>query len=109
MILPIPVSRFQSGDFGQTGFPTKVEILVLRANLGGKSAADLPPDLYKCGGSAPPFIGGFSAAFARCCLCIAANLLVFTSPITRSFITPLVAQSLRSLSLIAICDGESRC
>ena len=52
MILPIPVSRFQSGDFGQTCFPTKVEFFVLRANLGGKSAAALPPDLYKCGGGA---------------------------------------------------------
>ena len=110
MILPIPVSRFQSGDFGQTCFPTKVEFFVLKASLGGKSAAGLPPDLCKCGGSAPPFpIGGFIPAFARCCLCIAANLLVFTSPMTHSFITPLVAQSLRSLSLIAICDGESRC
>ena len=27
-----------------------------------------------------PFIGGFIPAFARCCFCIAANLLVFTSP-----------------------------
>ena len=82
MILPIPVSRFQSGDFGQTGFPTKVEIFVLRANLGGKSAAGLPPDLYKCGGSAPPFFAGsFIPAFARCCLYIAASLLVFPSHI----------------------------
>ena len=58
-------------------------------------------------------------AFARCCLpvlrsaqreggCIAASLLVFTSPTTPSFITPLVAQSLRSPSLIAICDVASR-
>ena len=111
MILPSPVSRFQSGDSGQTWFPTKVENFVLRANLRGKSASALPPDLYKCGGGAqtPFFAGGVIPAFARCCLCIAANLLVFTSPMTSSFITPLVAQSLRSLSLIAICDGESRC
>ena len=42
-------------------------------------------------GPASPFTGGFIPAFARCCLpvlrslgeggCIAANLLVFTSPI----------------------------
>ena len=66
MILPIPVSRFQSGDFGQTCFPTKVEFFVLRANLRDKSAADLPPDLCKCGGCAQaPFFpgGGFIPAF----------------------------------------------
>ena len=40
-----------------------------RASLGGKSAAGIPPDLCKCGGSAPPFpTGGFIPAFARCCL-----------------------------------------
>ena len=50
----------------------------------GKSAAGLPPDLCKCGGCAqtPFFIGGFIPAFARCCFCIAASLLVFTSPMT---------------------------
>ena len=50
-----------------------------------------PPDLYKCGGSTPPFFtgGGFIAAFARCCFCIAINLLVFTSPMT----SPLVLLS----------------
>ena len=44
--------------------------------------SNLPPHLYKCGGSAqaPFFIGGFIPAFARCCFCIAASLLVFTSP-----------------------------
>ena len=31
-------------------------------------------------GPTPPFTGGFIPAFARCCFCIAANLLVFTSP-----------------------------
>lgn len=31
-------------------------------------------------GPASPFTGGFIPAFARCCFCIAANLLVFTSP-----------------------------
>ena len=49
----------------------------------------LPPDLYKCGGSGwGDRVGGvtfggwdFSLAFARCCFCIAANLLVFTTPI----------------------------
>ena len=53
-----------------------------RASLRGKSTAGLPPDLYKCGGSAPPFpTGGFIPAFARCCFCIAISLLVLTSPI----------------------------
>ena len=32
----------------------------------GKSTAGLPPNLCKCGGSAPPFFtGGFNPAFAR--------------------------------------------
>ena len=35
---------------------------------------------------APHFIaGGFIPAFARCCFCIAANLLVFTRPISTKF------------------------
>ena len=33
---------------------------------------------------APFFTGGLIPAFARCCFCIAANLLVFTSPIRYS-------------------------
>ena len=45
--------------------------------------SNLPPHLYKCGGRARAgfFIGGFIPAFARCCFCIAASLLVLTSPI----------------------------
>ena len=43
----------------------------------GKSAAGLPPNLCKCGGSAqaPFFTGGFIPAFARCCFCIARRVL----------------------------------
>ena len=47
-----------------------------------------PPEFttafIKCGGRALAgfFIGGFISAFARCCFCIADNLLVLTSPMT---------------------------
>ena len=34
---------------------------------------------------APPFTDGFIPAFARCCFCIAASLLVFTSPMTSAY------------------------
>ena len=50
---------------------------------------ELFPRLYKCGNDGRlitrggvTFAGGFIPAFARCCFCIAASLLVFTSPMT---------------------------
>ena len=97
--------------------------------------SNLPPHLYKCGGSAqaPFFTGGFTPAFARCCFCIARHsqrsacrlphgssaparggyfsLLVFTSPMTSAYdcycINQAVSISFDPFKLFGLLNFES--
>ena len=89
------------GDFRRTGFQPRLSAQthtyiwtairphrIFTGSVPETPPTELPPDLYKCGGSGWRERGGgvtfggrgFRPAFARCCFCIAANLLVFTSP-----------------------------
>ena len=56
-------------------------------------------------------VGGFIAAFARCCFCIAANLLVFTSPMTSAYdcycINQAVSISFDPFKLFGLLNFES--
>ena len=54
-------------------------------------------------GPTPPFSGGFTPAFARCCFCIAISLLVFTSP-TVFPLLPRIIPNLHPCQCIRVAD-----